>query len=426
MGDAVEILGLRHDLPREPVGQIFSHEGHPAIAVVDLGLDVSDALRRSWDARHPLRSGGVIESVWLQPLFGAGSAARRLPARWQRLRGDSQSRDADDHRRRCRVCRDGTGRHRRASTVRCCQWRLVAVVAPVILFMAVSSMITGARLDRMQEALGALSEILERMHNLMEANAYATFQSATKRLDGIQMQFQHSRRFTDGMKSELVQAQGDLNRLHYQYGHLANREIRSENDAKAAVSDIDLFVLSSLMDIRADVLRLYLTLQDDPGFAGRRQEELRGRVERCNKTFKELLDKDPIEGFHKALQQELSEVKFYDLPSHLRARFGGGLPARIRTVEAIRETFKPIRERIERWTSGFESADGELLEQSILVYRDLDGERVCTHITHGIFGCSRWLVVARNARHAPPRDADALGPDRYASVTTVSQGRVGW
>ena len=141
------------------------------------------------------------------------------------------------------------------------------------------------------------------------------------------------------------------------------------------MSDINLFVLSSLMDIRADVLRLYLTLQDDPGFAGRRQEELRGRVEQCNNAFRALLDKDPIEGFHKALQQELSEVKFYHLPSHFSARFGGGLPARIRTVETIREAFKPIRERIERWTSAFESVDREVFEQSIVVYRGLDGER---------------------------------------------------
>ena len=375
MGDPVEILGLRQELPREPVGQIFTHEGHPAIAVVDLGLDVSDTLRKSWDVGHPFESGGVIESAWLQPLFGAGSAAAASllagnvflatanPATLMTIGAGVGS-----------AVMGPTGIVAQAPFV-AASGALLPVVAPVLLFMAVSSMITGVRLDRMQKTLGALSEVLERMHNLMEANAYATFQSATKRLDGIRLQFEHSRRFTDGMKSELVQAQSDLNRLHYQYGHLANREIRSENDARAAVSDINLFVLSSLMDIRADVLRLYLTLQDDPGFAGRRQEELRGRVEQCNNAFRALLDKDPIEGFHKALQQELSEVKFYHLPSHFSARFGGGLPARIRTVETIREAFKPIRERIERWTSAFESADGEVFEQSIVVYRGLDGER---------------------------------------------------
>ncbi len=71
----MEILGLRQEPPREPVGQIFMQEGHPDIAVVDLGLDVSEALRKSWAPGRPFASGGAIESAWLQPLFGAGGAA---------------------------------------------------------------------------------------------------------------------------------------------------------------------------------------------------------------------------------------------------------------------------------------------------------------------------------------------------------------
>ena len=41
----------------------------------------------------------------------------------------------------------------------------------------------------------------------------------------------------------------------------------------------------------------------------------------------------------------------------------------------IREAFKPIRERIERWTNAFESAGGAALEQCLVVYRDQDGDR---------------------------------------------------
>ena len=55
--------------------------------------------------------------------------------------------------------------------------------------------------------------------------------------------------------------------------------------------------------------------------------------------------------------------------------FGGGLPARIRHVETIREAFRPIRERIERWTSALESAGAAALEQCLVVYRDQNGDR---------------------------------------------------
>ena len=88
-----------------------------------------------------------------------------------------------------------------------------------------------------------------------------------------------------------------------------------------------------------------------------------------------MLDKDPIESYHRALQQDLSRIKPYHPRRQVEKWFGGGLPARIRNVEAIREAFKPIRERIERWTGAFELADGAGREQSIVVYRERDGER---------------------------------------------------
>ena len=145
---------------------------------------------------------------------------------------------------------------------------LLPVVAPVMLFMTVSSVITGARLDRVQQALGALSENLERVRHLMEAGDYARFESAAEHLDEVGAQFEHGQRFTEGMKIELVAAKRDVKWLRRKFGHLAAREIRSAQDARLALSDINLFVLSSLLDLRADALRLHLTLQDDPPLRG--------------------------------------------------------------------------------------------------------------------------------------------------------------
>ncbi len=110
------------------------------------------------------------------------------------------------------------------------------------------------------------------------------------------------------MKIELVAARRDVKWLRRKFGHLAVREIRSAQDARLALSDINLFVLSSLLDIRADALRLHLTLQDDPHYAERRQVVLRKRVEQCADTFKTLLDRDPLPAFRDQLRQEPGEV----------------------------------------------------------------------------------------------------------------------
>ena len=148
-----------------------------------------------------------------------------------------------------------------------------------------------------QQALGALPKNLERVRHLMEAEDYARFESAAEQIDEIGSQFEHSQRFTDGMKSGLVLAKRDVTLLRRKFGHLAIREIRSEHDAMVAVSDIDLFVLSSLTDLQADALRLHLTLQDDLHYAERRQALLRRKVEQCASTFRTLLDRDPLTTF---------------------------------------------------------------------------------------------------------------------------------
>ena len=45
------ILGLQPEVQQGPVGQILTHEGYAKISLVDLGREVSDALRASWPAR---------------------------------------------------------------------------------------------------------------------------------------------------------------------------------------------------------------------------------------------------------------------------------------------------------------------------------------------------------------------------------------
>ena len=369
--------GLLQETPSQPVGQILAHEGHQPVAVVDLGRDISFALRASWDEERPFESGGVIESAWLQPLFGAGSTAAS-----SLLAGNVFLATADPGV----LMQIGSGvssavmhggRIVEHAPFIAAGSAIVPVVAPLMLFTTISSLITGARLDRMQRALGTLSETLARVRDLEETKAFAKLQSAARQLDETWSQFEHSQRFTEGMKLEVVQARRDLNVLHHQFGHLVNRDIRKVSDARTVISDINVFFLSSLMDIRADVLRLYLTLQDDPGYAGQRQAALSRKVEQCLSTFRTLLDRDPIEGSLEELQRQRSRGALYDP----RRWFGIKRSDETPDAEAVRNDFEPIRERIERWTSEFDLAAGPASQQSIVVYRDATSERTL-HARH--------------------------------------------
>ena len=386
----MNILDLRPQypkVPQDPVGQILTHEGYSKIAVVDLGRDISGTLRASLDAgRPPFESGGVIESAWLQPLLGVGSTAAS-----SLLAGNVFLATANP----ATLMTIGTGVGSAvigptgivaqapfvaASTA------LIPVVAPVMLFMIVGSAITGARMDRVQRALGALSEDLTRVRFLLEVGVLARMESAIEQLDEIGSQFEHGQRFTEGMKIELVSARRDVTWLRRKFGHLAMREIRSEDDARVVVSDISLFVLSSLTDLRADALRLHLTLQDDPHYTERRQAVLNRKVELCAKSFRTLLGRDPLKVFRDQLQQNLDELgRFEFLPwgltdpaAQVIRTLGGGrnLKQQIRAIDAIVDKdLAPVRSRMQRWVSEFESSAEPALEESIVFYRERNGRR---------------------------------------------------
>lgn len=356
-----------------PVGQVLTSDRHPAIAVVDLGRDISGTLRDSWADGRRFESGGVIESAWLQPIFAAGStAASSLAA------GNVFLATADPNT--LMVIGKGVStavmsgeRIIRHAPFIAAGSAILPVVAPLMLFTTVSSLVTSARLDRIQRALGTLSEVLARVRQVEEAETYAEFQTGTKLLDEIWSQFEHSQRFTDAMKMELTQARRDTSRLHHKFGHLSTRKIGSEDDARTAALDISRFFLSSLIDIRADVLRLFLTVQDDPGYAELRQASLDEKFQQTKCRLNELLEEDPIEGFLDELQRELDEVGWW--PPWLVRR----LRARIAKVETIRDDFGPIRERVERWTGAADSANGTAHDPSLVVYRASDGNLHARH-----------------------------------------------
>ena len=151
-----------------------------------------------------------------------------------------------------------------------------------MLFTTISSLITGARLDRVQRALDTLSETVARVRDLHETEALARPQSAAKQLDETWSQFEDSQRFTEGMKLEVVQARRDLNVLHHQFGHLVDRDIRKVSDAGTRVSDINVFFLS--VESHGHPCRRAPLVSDAPGV---RRTYGRGRgVRHDNRTLR--------------------------------------------------------------------------------------------------------------------------------------------
>ncbi|MCY4574746.1 MAG: hypothetical protein OXF01_18370 [Gemmatimonadetes bacterium] len=369
----MESLNLQVDSPHSPIGQILTREER-SLALVDLGRDASKALRASWSTDQPSQSGGAIDSSWLLPMLGAGStAASSLMAGNVFL--------ATANPATLMTIGTGVGTAVMGPTGIVAQAPFIAassallpVVAPVMLFTTVSSVMMCARLDRAQRTLGQLANAVERVRRLLDED-YARFETAAERIDEIRSEFEHARRFASDVPDRLARIDHDVGLLRSKYGLLMTGAVDSEDGARAAVSDLNRFFLASLYDTQIDVLQLHLALQNDPDVVEFRLSRLREKLERYGEGFRQVLDDDRVGAYHRELKGELARSRLVRLPRGLRLPFGGEPAAQVRRVRAIRKDFDAGQRRVETWVESVEAATDESRREAVVFYREAGGER---------------------------------------------------
>ena len=318
----MESLNLQVDTPRNPIGQILTHEGR-SLALVDLGRDASKALRASWSTDQPSQSGGAIDSSWLLPMLGAGSTGASSLM---------------------------------AGSV------FLATANPATLMTIGTGVGTAVMGSGRNRRAGA-------------AEDYARFETAAERIDEIRSEFEHARRFASDVPDRLARIDHDMGVLRSKYGLLMTGAVDSEDGARAAVSDLNRFFLASLYDIQIDVLQLHLALQNDPDVVEFRQSRLREKLERYGEGFRQVLHDDRVGAYHRELKGGLARSRLVRLPGGLRLPFGGEPAAQVRRVRAIRKDFDAGQRRVQQWVEALEAATDESRRESVVFYREAGGER---------------------------------------------------
>lgn len=412
--EQAEIAGTprpSEDVPSEPVAQILTHEGR-SLAVVDLGRHASKELRASWSEDRPFQSGGVIDSDWLQPMLATGSTASSS------LLAGNVYLATGDHATLMPI-RNGVGsavigqggrivRHAQFVPVRSA---LMPVLTPVMLFMTVSSAVMSARLDHHQESLEALSDMVERVRDLLEAEDYARIEAAAERIEAIRSEFQDRGHFASDAADRLGLVEHDVSKLSRKYGRWVSSAVNSVESARRAVNDLRLLYLASLCDIQVGVLQLYLVRQNDPEFLGGRLSLLREKVGRYAENLRQVRKEDRIGEFRRGLKSKIAASR--------RAKLLRAVPRRFREERArkreanvsettrrlarpgLRKTAGAVVRRlmddalhrdmgkvrrlgrvadrveadIDRWAEVLETVADESDQQTVVFFREPDGER---------------------------------------------------
>ena len=377
----MEILDPRNEIPTTPVGQILTHEGR-SLALVDLGRDASVTLRESWSTDQPTHSGETIDSSWVLPTLGAGSTAAS-----SLLAGNVFLATANPAT--LMTIGTGVGSAVMGPTGIISQAPFVAassalmpVVAPVMLFSTVSSVMLCARLDQAQQTLGRLSEVVERCRALLDAEDYARLETAAERIDEIRSEFEHSRRFASDVPDRLARIDHEVGVLRSKYGLLMTADLESEDGARTAVADLNRFFLASLYDIQVDVLQLHLALQNDPEVVDFRLSRLREKLDGYGVEFRQVLEDDRIPAYHRVLKAELDKSAWRFLPDALRF---GDLAGEVERVRAIRSDFDAGQRRVVLLLEAVENVTDESRRSAVMIYREPDGERTLrVHHTHDV------------------------------------------
>lgn len=155
---------------------------------------------------------------------------------------------------------------------------LMPVLAPLLAFQAISAIMTMNQFQSIHERLDTIEKSVNRMLQRTEATFAGEVLSAARRVEEIETQFRICNHFTNEMIIRLALLEDKVNPMfeRYRFLHDAQKIDASANlaDLRFKQNDAYFSILLSILDIRIDVLRLKLALQENVGYINHASDRL--------------------------------------------------------------------------------------------------------------------------------------------------------
>ena len=347
------------------------------MAVVDLGTEISRDVRQLIEKNiltngEPFSSGGILNTSCL-PVLGVGSTvtsslfagnifmATANPATLMAIKGGVGS-----------AVIGANGAIVAQAPFIAASSAIMPVVAPVMFFMVVSSMMMSHRFNRIESSLDGLSDMIREMLRREVLGDYGEVLSATERLVDISQEFDESRRFTDEMKIRTALCERDLSVMKHKYKILVS-SFQSESKTAISLSATDqhLFALSSVASIFVDRQRLRIALQDNPDDLARRVNSLNDKIDETCASFSGLLEHNPLIEYKDNLEKSIDEMSWWQRNISKRKTMKG---LKVKKAHAEGVKSDQILEEIQNWTDMLSDLSAEELVPSVVYYRSDDGK----------------------------------------------------
>ena len=261
---------------------------------------------------------------------------------------------------------------------------ILPVIAPVALFMTVSSTMMSAQFRRLQMSLDSLTDAIHYLLKREVNEDYAQVLSAIARLREITRECDVSQRFTDEAKIRLALVERDLSVARYRHA-LAIEEAAPRQDGgtgegsaewrmRTMPAEQHLYALSSVAGIHVEGLRLrQAVLENSDGLAWR-VEALDESVREFRSDAAELLREDWFERYLEDLHNSLDKMGRLQRNVLQRGR-AKRLADKAELAKGIRDNeMAQVRDAIRNWSNAMAVRDEKAREQLIVYYRDANGE----------------------------------------------------
>lgn len=147
---------------------------------------------------------------------------------------------------------------------------IMPVVAPLMAFQALTTIMLMQQFSMVSEKLDKMQQDVSRILQRSEATFIGELVSASTRLDAIENEYKITLNFSDDMRMRLALVEDKVNSYFERYRYLyeiqhIDRSLKVET-LKFKNIDAYMATLLSILDLQIDMLRIKLTLQENPAF----------------------------------------------------------------------------------------------------------------------------------------------------------------
>ncbi len=207
---------------------------------------------------------------------------------------------------------------------------LIPVVAPLMAFQVISTITILDNFNLINQKLDNIQKSIDRIIRRNEATFVGEINSVVNRITDIENRLKINKGFTNDMIIRLALIEDKINSIFERYSYLySNLKLNNKNVNTISTDDINfknldayMTLITSILDIKVDQLRLKLAIQENPAYAEIASRQFKKKIERYSLLWQNIKkDISKIHDIHDQIKNTIEHMNWWQ--KHVPSWLGG-------------------------------------------------------------------------------------------------------